>query len=62
MVSDHRDRAHGHHDVDPESVMYWQYERDTLFDTLLAQVQRGKNPRLQFDARSLEDIRTVRER
>ena len=36
--------------------MYWQYERDALFDTLLEQLQRGNKPRLALDAHSLEDI------
>jgi hypothetical protein len=62
MVRDHRDRDHGNHDHDPDSVMYWQNERDAVFDVLLTRVDTLGDPALGFDADSLADIAAVRDR
>jgi hypothetical protein len=62
MLTDHRDPDHLHHDVDPESVMYWQHERDSVFNVLLTRVRGGASPSLGFDPNSLADIAAVRDR
>lgn len=62
MITDHRDPDHGHHSGDPESVMYWQHERDGVFDVLLTRLQGSGDPSLGFDANSLADIAAVRDR
>jgi hypothetical protein len=62
MIEDHRDPEHEHHDANPASVMYWQHERDRVFDMLLTRVQSGGDPSLGFDPQSLADIAAVRDR
>ena len=61
MVTPHEDPEHEHHSADPESLMYWQHERDGVFDVLLERLQGGDSA-LRFDAASLADISAVRDR
>lgn len=57
MVSDHEDPEHAGHDVNPDCLMYWAYERGALGQRIQ---QQGPNASLDFDAACLADIQAIR--
>lgn len=64
MVEDHRDpdEAHGRHDASDACVMYYAYEGEALFDTLIDQLTGGGEAEIGFDDACLADLAAERAR
>lgn len=64
MVEDHRDPDpdHGRHDASDACVMYYAYEGEALFDTLIDQVTGGGEAEIGFDDACLADLAAERAR
>jgi hypothetical protein len=64
MVEDHRDpdEAHGRHDASDACVMYYAYEGEALFDTLIEQISGGGSGDIGFDDACLADLAAERAR
>jgi hypothetical protein len=59
MVTEHRDPAHGQHDVREGCLMYWAYDGPQVFDTLLARFGSQKQD-LDLCAESQQDIEAAK--
>jgi hypothetical protein len=59
MVTEHRDPAHGQHDVREGCLMYWAYDGPQVFDTLLARFN-SQNQDLELCEQSRQDIEAAK--
>lgn len=61
MTSDHRDPAHGAHDIDEGCIMYWAFEGRAGVDVVRERITGG-GAMIDFDDACLADIAAVRDR
>ncbi len=61
MVTDHKDEAHGDHDVSDECLMYWAYEGASIVELLADRLAGGNTDPLGLDNACLADVAAVRD-